>query len=769
MNQQAPYDQPASKRERLLMERIQNLLTLINSSPDAALLMDTSGTMLAVNKALAAQFGVSATELPGSNIYHRLPPELAASRRQQIEQALVSGQTVSFQDQHDGRFFAHDLHPVRNRKGVLDRLAVFSRDITAAKRMEHLLEARLQLSETATALSMEDLLADVLDHAEALTGSHIGFFHFVEPDQETISLQVWSRSTMARGCRLTSQKRHYPIEQAGVWIDCLHTRRPIIHNDYASLPHRMGLPPNHAEVRRELLVPIIRGEKVVAVFGVGNKKKKYDQEDIDTITSLGDLTWDIVLRKGKEQALQQSEERFRRVFDLSPVGMAMVGLDFYFLKVNDSFSELIGYSESELRTMTFADITHPEERVRDTYQVRRLARGEIDRYEVEKRYRHKNGATIWARVTVSLIHDNNHEPLFFLPIIKDITKRKHAEAALRRNEERYRMQIELAMDGILLSSPQWTITAANRSLCLMLGMEEKDILGRHIRDLPFTPESLQICPFRLDLLKQGEIVNSDRVLIRADNTLVPVEMRTGRLPDGSYQSIVRDITERKQYEHQLADALREKEVLLREVHHRVKNNLAAIISLMDLQRRNLEDAHGQVILTELSNRIRTMSLIHEKLYRADSLASIDFQDYTQALMSHLRTTFGSPDIICRVEAHGVTIPLDLASPCGLIVNELVTNALKYAFPEGKPHPGNTDCQILVRLLRNDVNYTLTVADNGIGWPTGFDWTKPQTLGMILVRMLGQHQLRGQYLVDQNNGTSITLTFSDRKKGVSVHE
>jgi len=222
------------------------------------------------------------------------------------------------------------------------------------------------------------------------------------------------------------------------------------------------------------------------------------------------------------------------------------------------------------------------------------------------------------------------------------------------------------------------------------------------------------------------------------------------------------------YEQELSAALSEKEALLREVHHRVKNNLAAIISLIDMQRRNLEDPNGQDILTELSNRIRSMSLIHEKLYQADSLASVDFQNYTQTLITHLHTTFGSPSIIYQVDAPGVTISLDLASPCGLIVNELVTNALKYAFPEGNPRPGNTDCRLLVRLRRDKDTYTLTVADNGIGWPPGFDWTKTQTLGMTLVRMLGQHQLGGQYVVDQNNGTSITLTFTDRKNGVSVH-
>jgi len=641
MHRKSPHERSQIKGLRNRLHELKNLLDIINASPDATFLMERNGRILAANQALAVRLKIAPANLLGSNIYSFFPPELAEARRKQAEKALATGQTVSFQDQRESRFFAHHIHPIARCGSHVDRLVVFTRDITPSRRMEELLSARLRLSEAAASLTMEELLTAVLDEAEALTGSRIGFFHFVEADQQTISLQVWSRSTMAQGCRFADQERHYPVKEAGVWVDCIHARRPVIHNDYAALPHRRGLPSGHAEVRRELVVPIFREEKIVAVFGVGNKEEDYDQDDVNIVSALGDMIWDIVLRQREREALHRSEER-------------------------------------------------------------------------------------------------------------------------------YRMQIELALDGILLSSPEWVITSANRSLCEMLGMERKDILGRHLRDLPFTPESLEKSPFRADLLQKGETVTSDRVLIRADTTLVSVEMRTGRMPDNTYQSILRDISERKRHEQQLSTALKEKEVLLREVHHRVKNNLAAIIGLMDMQRRTLEDPGSQVILTELSNRIRSMSLVHEKLYRADSLESIDFQDYTQSMISHLRTTFGSPDIICRVDAPGVSISLDLASPCGLIVNELVTNALKYAFPEGKPRPGNQDCRVLVRLHRDNSTYTLTVADNGIGWPLGFDWTKTRTLGMVLVRMLGQHQLGGRYSIDQEEGTSITLNFTDRRKGEQSH-
>ena len=176
-------------------------------------------------------------------------------------------------------------------------------DITREQQMKNLLQARLRLSEASAFQSLDTLLSCVMDEAETLTGSQVGFFHFVEPDQQTLSLQAWSRNTMTHFCTAEGKGLHYPVDQAGVWVDCIRQRRAVIHNDYPSLPHRKGLPPGHAEVRREMVVPIFRNENIVAVFGVGNKEQEYDQEDIDLVTSLGDMAWDIVLRKQTEEGL----------------------------------------------------------------------------------------------------------------------------------------------------------------------------------------------------------------------------------------------------------------------------------------------------------------------------------------------------------------------------------------------------------------------------------------------------------------------------------
>ncbi|HSL41177.1 MAG TPA: histidine kinase dimerization/phosphoacceptor domain -containing protein, partial [Desulforhopalus sp.] len=535
------------------------------------------------------------------------------------------------------------------------------------------------------------------------------------------------------------------------------------------LPHRRGLPPGHAEVQREMVVPIFREENIVAIFGVGNKREAYTDGDVELVTSLGEMAWDIILRQRAEEELRRSEE--------------------------------------------------------------------------------------WSR-----------------------------------------MQIELALDGILLGSPEGVITRANRSICTMLGLREADLVGRHISELPFTGQSLAEQPFRFDLLAQGETVTRDRTLVHADGTLVAVEMRSGVLPDGTYQSILRDVTERrrarklleeqadftrrvldstdahiaildqegkiigvnsawsrfarenhgdnpeklgvgasyfcpwsgadgdttaaaeafagvrraqrgevdsfelvypchspsakrwftmrvlpltgapgsvlvshtditaiKETEESLSATLAEREVLIREVHHRVKNNLAAIVGLLEMQRRILVDPESREILTELGGRIRSMSLIHEKLYRSENLARIDFQHYLTALISHLRTSYGSGQIQCRSEAVGVEMPLDLAVPCGMIVNELVTNALKYAFPPEWTAAGGHDAGcIRVAISQEKGFYTLSVSDNGIGLPPGFAWTAANTMGMVLIRMLGGHQLGGSFSLEQNGGLSVTLRFPNKR-------
>jgi len=629
-------------------QRLRQQAMILDQISDAVTVTDLDGVVTFINKASAEKLGRSIDELIGRHVEvlgH--DPEYGASQQQIVAMTLAHGrwQGEVVNVTPDGRRVLMDcrVNTLFDEQGRKVGMCGISTDITEKRRTERLLQARLRLSEEASVLELDEFMQLALDEAEKLTGSRIGFFHFLEADQRTISLQAWSTATTRDFCRAEGKGLHYGLELAGVWADAIRRREPVIHEDVPHLPGLRKVPSGHAEVERELVVPVLRGGLITAVLGVGNKPYAYDQRDIELVASLADMVWDIVLRKRVEEALKASEERFRGIYEVSPAGIALAdSATMRFLRANRSFLEIVGYTEEELRQKKVGELTHPDDWAEERNRLaEKRGSNTGEPYTVEKRYVRKDGGIRWVRLMADYLKLGDESPLLIANVV-DITARREAEAALQQS-------------------------------------------------------------------------------------------------------------------------LAEKEVLLREVHHRVKNNMAAIIGLFELQRQSLDDPTAMTVLAELSSRVRAMSLVHEKLYRSDSLSRIDFQEYLQSIVSHLRTSFGSPGIVCEIDAMGIGIPLDQAVPCGMIVNELVTNALKYAFPrDGVMHAGKEE-RIVVRLGHSGDEMVMTVADNGIGLPPGFDWRTSRSLGMVLVRTLGEHQLRGRYTVAGDQGVSFTLTFAVGQK------
>jgi two-component sensor histidine kinase len=218
--------------------------------------------------------------------------------------------------------------------------------------------------------------------------------------------------------------------------------------------------------------------------------------------------------------------------------------------------------------------------------------------------------------------------------------------------------------------------------------------------------------------------------------------------------VVQDITDRVAAEQRLTVSLREKEVLLREIHHRVKNNMQVVSGLLELQARRVQDEQARQALRDSVNRIRSMAMIHEKLYRSEELASVDPTTYIADFTRELVGTYGSDGIHLRLEVERLPLTVDQAIPCGLVLNELISNALKHGFPQGGP--GN----ITVSLLESaDGTTEMSVANDGAALPADFDWERAGTLGMRLVRNLAL-QLGGSIQVERlNPGTRFRLRFT----------
>ena len=216
---------------------------------------------------------------------------------------------------------AIDIAPLHDSQGRVNGAAVVIHDQSRARFLARLTETRIKIGECAASVPLDQLLVKVLDEICHLVDSPIGFYHFVLPDQKTLALQEWSTRTRQEFCHAGGQGRHYDLTLAGVWADCVATRKPVVHNDYAALPHKKGLPPGHAPVVRELVVPVLHQDRVVAIIGVGNKASDYDDRDVEAVSYLAEVIYHIVDAKKTEEALRRSLQTSDDLVRAMPAGL----------------------------------------------------------------------------------------------------------------------------------------------------------------------------------------------------------------------------------------------------------------------------------------------------------------------------------------------------------------------------------------------------------------------------------------------------------------
>jgi PAS domain S-box-containing protein len=287
---------------------------LYDFAPVGYVTLDGDGIINQVNLSGARLLGLERSRLVGARFGLFVSPEYRPAFGALLEKVFESQAKqvcdLTIGPEKSAPLWVH-IEAVASDDGGRECRAVLT-DITERRRIEETLRFRLSLLDRAADHSLEELLQEMLDVIGTLTDSPIGFCHFVEPDQNTLSLAAWSTRTKKEFCSAKGQGTHYPIAEAGVWVDCVRQRWPVIHNDYASLAHRKGLPQGHAPITRELVVPIIRSDLIVAIVGVGNKLSDYTDSDVQIVSHLADVAWTIIERKRTEQALQESEMRYRK-------------------------------------------------------------------------------------------------------------------------------------------------------------------------------------------------------------------------------------------------------------------------------------------------------------------------------------------------------------------------------------------------------------------------------------------------------------------------
>jgi PAS domain S-box-containing protein len=471
---------------------------------------------------------------------------------------------------------------------------------------------------------------------------------------------------------------------------------------------------------------------------------------------------DVTERKRMEQAARESEDRL--ALALRSAGMGVWQLELRDPKrrhFDEQVCRCLGIDPAHFGGSgeEFYNAVHPEDRGKlRAILERTIATGAP--YEVEYRAVWPDGSTHHITARGQLVCDSQGQPLRIDGLVWDVTERKVAEAALLASEAKYRKLFENMTEEVHYwelvrdaagEIKTWKLVDANPPTLRTWGRTSIEEIRGKTTDEIFGPGATEhYMPTVRKLMAEGVPHVFEDYFPNLDK-----HFRFTSVPLGDhFITTGADITGIKKAEEKLRESLREKEVMLKEIHHRVKNNLQVIASLVNLQTDVLEEPRLRRVFQDVRDRVRSMALVHEKLYQTESLARVDFADYTRSLLHYLLRSYGGPEsaIQLKLDLQPVSLSVETAVPCGLILNELVSNALKHAFR------GRTEGEVRVGLgMRGDGKAVLRVSDNGIGLPEGRAWKRSRSLGLHLIDLLTK-QLGATVETRVEGGTEFEITF-----------
>ena len=695
----------------------QLLANVVESTDDAIIIKSLDGAILSWNKGAEQIYGYSAEEVIGENISVIAPINLSNEISSLIEKIKKSEKIHHYETirlKKDGSIInvSITLSPVFDNSGNLIAISTIARDITESKKIENELELAGRYNRSLIEASLDPLVTigpdgkvtDVNSATENATGYSkeeiIGSNfsnYFTEPEKADEGYKKVFKEGFVKD---------YPLEiqhKKG-------TKTPVLYN---------------ASVYKD------ETGRIIGVFAAAR---------------------DITEYKKVMTALRESEKKYREIYEESFDGLFITSPSGKILDMNKKGIEMFGYdSKDEILDLDLLEDVYvdPADRARILKQVNDHGSAEYE--VVVKKKNHEKMITHCSLTAV----EKNGVITSYRGIIRDITQSKMAENAIIRAKEEWEDTFNAVPDLIVILDTNFKVLRANKAMADKFNTTPEEMVGLTCHEVVHGMNSVpSFCPFS-KLLIDGHEHTSE---IHEDGlggdfivSVSPLKDNNGKLMGVVH--VARDITERKKIETEIKKSLDEKEVLLREIHHRVKNNLQIIASLLNLQEIN-DNQCADNVLKESMGRVKTMATVHEKLYGSSSMSKINFREFTEKLVYDTLYSYGRRMIKTNLIIEDINLNIDTAMPLGLIINELVTNSVKYAFP-------NLDGIITIKLTSSNQDMELTIADNGIGLPKDFNIEDVDTLGLELVKNL-VNQLEGNLKVNGTDGTEFKINFKEVK-------
>lgn len=497
-----------------------------------------------------------------------------------------------------------------------------------------------------------------------------------------------------------------------------------------------------------------RGDTVETIdFSI---KPVFDEEgEVELLIPEGRI---ITEKKEVKAKLKQSEQQLNSLFEHNPLPVYLFDLEGNFIRVNEKLAKFTGKSREELLRMNFASFIHEEDLEKTMEHFRLAASGTATQYEIRVTVQEGNEKEI--QVTKFPMYKEGQIKGVY-GIFQDVTEEKEANRKLKESEQRWQhlvtdnpQPVQVTVDGV--------VKFINEAGAKVYGMESpEEIVGRSVFEF-LHPEEKERIRSRMKKLERGESVDKieENRVIQPDGEVRYVEVNSIPIEyqgQKAIQTVIHDITERRKKEQIIKNSLKEKEVLLKEIHHRVKNNMAVISGLLELQAMNTKEEKIRTLLKESQFRISSMAMIHEKLYQTESLSKIEFDKYIKELVQSIQYSIRehTRDVVLKYDLEKIYLNVNQAIPTALMLNELVVNVYKHAFNDNRAKKR----ELAVGLSEESSVVELTISDNGEGLPEGFDLEGQDTLGMRLVNTL-KNQLEGKLEVSSalGEGSSFRLVF-----------